>query len=233
MHPTDKAARVAGVLYLFMGLAGPFCLIYVPRTLIVSGNATATASKILASEMLFRAGIAVELTSSILFLFVALALYRLLSGVNKNQAAVMTILVLISVPISLLNVVNELTALTLLHGADYLSVMDKNQLNVLAMLFLRRYSQGLVVNEILWGLWLFPFGLLVMRSGFLPRILGILLIVNAFAYPAVTLTSVLAPSYVSIVSRWAFPAQFGELWIMLWLLIKGAKVEPVATVARA
>ena len=228
MHPTDKAARVAGILYLFLGLAGPFCLIYVPRTLIVRGDATATASKIMASEMLFRTGIVVELFGSIVFLFVAMALYRLLSGVNKNNAVLMATLAVVSVPISLLNVVNELTALTLLHGADYLSVIDKNQLNALAMLFLRRYSQGLVVNEILWGLWLFPFGLLVMRSGFLPRILGILLIVNAFAYPAVTLTSILAPSYVSLVSQWVFPAQFGELWIMLWLLIRGVKVERLA-----
>jgi hypothetical protein len=223
MQPTNRDARLAGLLYLTIGILGPFSLKYVPSTLIVRGDAVATAARIRASEMLFRAGIAAELAGTVAFLFVVLALYRLLSGVNKSHAAVMVILAFVSIPVSVLNQVNELTALTLLRGGDYLSVVDKGQLDVWAMVFLRRSSQGLVINEMFWGLWLFPFGMLVWRSGFLPKILGAFLIVNSFAYPAITFTALLAPDYSSVVSRIVFPALFGEMAIMLWLLILGIK----------
>ena len=228
MDETNKNARVAGFLYVLIGVFAPFSLLYVPRTLIVPRDASATAARILASETLFRVGIVFELAGTVVFILLALALYRLLSGVNKGQATLMAVLALASIPTSFLNVVNQLTALALLHGRDYLSVFNKQQLDAMAMLFLRRYSQGIIVNQIFWGLWLFPFGLLVMRSGFLPRILGILLIINSFAYPIVSLTSLLAPEYASAVDRYAFIPEMGELWIMLWLLIKGAKVQPLA-----
>ena len=224
MDETNKNARIAGFLYILIGVFAPFSLLYVPGKLIVPRDATATAARILASETLFRVGIVFELAGTVVFVFLALALYRLLKDVNKGHATLMAVLALASVPTSFLNVVNQLTALALLHGRDYLSVFDKHQLDAMAMLFLRRYSQGIIVNQIFWGLWLFPFGLLVMRSRFLPRILGILLIINSFAYPIVSLTSLLAPEYAPAVDRYAFIPETGELWIMLWLLIKGAKV---------
>lgn len=228
MHPTDKAARVAGALYLSLAVTAPFSLIYIPNKLYVRGNATATASNILAHETLFRLGIVTDLITTVIFIFVVMALYRLLNGVNKSHASLMVILALISVPISFLGVVNEVAALTLMHGADFLSIFDKRQLDALAMLFLGVRHNTILVNEIFWGLWLFPFGVLVMRSRFLPRILGVLLIVNGFAYVAVTLTELLLPTYASVVNRVATIPETGELWIMLWLLIKGAKVEPGA-----
>jgi hypothetical protein len=232
MHPTNKTARVAGALYLLLGVTAPFSLIYIPRTLIVRGDAAATANRILASEMLFRMGIVSELITATITIFLVMVLYRLLNGVNKMHASLMVILgALISAPISFLNVVNEIAALTLLHGPDFLSVFDRRQLEALALFFLGLHGQGLVVAQILWGLWLFPFGLLVMRSGFLPRILGVLLIVNGFAYVVASLTSLLLPSYASVVNRFAFIPETGEVWIMLWLLIKGAKVQPLAAPA--
>jgi Domain of unknown function (DUF4386) len=231
MHPTDKAARVAGVLYLVMGLPAVFSLIYVPGKLIVPGNATATAHNILASEMLFRVGIVAELVNAVGFMFVVRALYRLLNGVDQRYASLMVTLFLLSVPISFLNVLNEIAALTLFRGADFLSVFGQQQREALGMLFLRLHGQGINLAAIFWGLWLFPFGVLVMRSGFLPRILGVLLIINCFAYPVVSLTSWLLPSYLQVVDRFATIAELGELWIMLWLLIKGAKVQPVAGAA--
>lgn len=226
MHPTDRAARVAGFLYVLMGLFAPFSLIYVPRTLIVRGDATRTADKVLAHEMLFRLGILGELFSAVVFVLLVLALYRLLCGVNKAQASVMVAFVLVSVAVSFLNVVNSIAALTLFQGADFLSVFDRPQRDALGMLFLGLHSRGLAVNQIFWGLWLFPLGVLVMRSGFLPRILGILLIVNCIAYVAASLTALLLPEHSEVVSRVLLPALFGELWIMLWLLIRGAKVPP-------
>jgi hypothetical protein len=231
MHPTDKAARIAGAIYLSMVLTAPFSLIYVPSKLIVRGNATATAASVLAHETLFRLAIVADLTSSLIFIFVVMALYRLFSGVNKTHASQMVAVVLVSAAVGFLNVLNNIAALILFRGGDFLAVFEKPQRDALGMLFLRLYGQGIVINEIFWGLWLFPFGILVMRSGFLPRILGVLLIVNGFAYLAVSLTSLLLPDYASVVSRAAFPAQFGELLIMLWLVIKGAKVQPLAAAA--
>jgi hypothetical protein len=222
-----KTARVAGLLYLLACIPAPFSLIYVPNTLIVRGNATATANKILASEWMLRLGIAGELINAIAFIFAVRALYRLLQGVNKGHASLMVTLFAISIPISCLNVLNNIAALILVRGADFLSVFTKPQLDAMAMVFLRLHGNGLVVAQIFWGLWLFPFGVLVYRSGFLPRILGVLLIINGFAYPIQSFTSLLLPRYDDIVSRITFPALFGEAAIILWLLIRGARDQPL------
>ncbi len=227
MQPIDKTARVAGVLYLLIVVTAPFGIIYVPGRLIVPGNATATANNILAHETLFRLGIVAELIAMVIFVFLVMALYRLLRGVNENRARLMVGLVLVSVAIAFVNVLNNIAALTLFRGPDYLSLFDKPQRDALAMLFLGLHSQGLFVNHAFWGLWLFPFGLLVMKSDFLPRLLGVLLIANGFAYVAVGFTWVLLPSYGGVVSQVSMPALLGELWMMLWLLVKGAKVQPV------
>ncbi len=233
MHPTVRAARIAGVLYVLMGAPAPFALIYLPAKLIVRGDAAATANNILASQMLFRLGIVAELISAVLFVLLVMALYHLLSEVNKNHARLMVGLVLVSVAITFVNVVNNIAALTLFRGADYtyLSVFDKPQRDAMGMLFLGLHSQGTFVNQIFWGLWLLPFGLLVMKSVFLPRILGVLLIVNGFAYVAVSATWLLLPAYGNVAFRASMPALLGELWIMLWLLIKGAKVQAAVDAA--
>jgi Domain of unknown function (DUF4386) len=232
MEPTDKTARFAGALYVLLGVSAPLSLIYIPRALIVRGDAAATASRILASEPLFRMGIVSELMTATVTIFLVMALYRLFNGVNKMQASLMVILgALVSAPISFLNVVNEIAALTLLKNPGFLSVFDQRQLEALALFFLGLHGHGLVVVEIFWGLWLFPFGLLVMRSGFLPRVLGVLLIINGFAYLVASLTGLLLPEYTAAVNRWALIPETGELWIMLWLLIKGARVEPMTAAA--
>ena len=228
MSSTKKAARFAGLLYVLSCLPAPFSLIYVPNTLIVPGNATATASKILAHESMFRLGMAGEVITSIAFIFAVLALYRLLQGVNKRHASLMVTLFAISIPISCLNVLNNIAALILVRGADFLSVFTKPQLDALAMVFLRLHSYGFVVAAIFWGLWLFPFGVLVYRSGFLPRILGVLLIINCFAYVIPSFTSLLLPQYRDVVTRLALPFLLGEVAIVLWLLIKGARAQPLA-----
>jgi hypothetical protein len=131
-----------------------------------------------------------------------------------------------------MNTLNDIAALTLLRGgADFLSVLDKPHRDALAMLFLRLNFQGNLINEIFWGLWLFPFGVLVMRSRFLPRFLGVWLIVNGFAYVAVSFTGLLLPPYYDVAFRGAFPALLGEIAIMLWLLVKGARAQPSGAAA--
>ncbi len=201
MNSTKKQARFAGLLYLLASLIGCFGLIYVPGKLIVRGDATATANHIRASETLFRLGIATELFGFTMFIFVVLALYRLFKGVNEKHALAMAILLLVSIPISLLNVLNDIAALILVSGADFLSVVDKGQLDALAYLFVRLHGQGFVVAQLFWGLWLFPFGILVIRSGFIPRVLGFLLFIAGFGNVASSFTSLLLPSYAPIIDR--------------------------------
>jgi len=228
MSSTKNPGRFVGLLYVLVSIPGAFALIYVPSKLIVHGNATATASNIAAHETLFRLGIACQLSSQILFMWVALALYDLLKGVNQRHASLMFGLIVVSIPIALLNELNAIAALILVRGADFLSTFDKPQRDALAMLFLNLHNHGFGVCAIFWGLWLFPLGLLVYRSGFFPRILGVLLIVNCFTYPVNSFTSLLLPQYEHIVSRWMMPLTFGELLFMFWLVIMGAKPKPLA-----
>jgi len=223
MNSTKKQARVAGLLYLLASIIGFFCLAYVPGKLIVSGDATATANHIRASETLLRFGIASELIAFIIFIFVVLALYRLFKAVSEKHAVAMAILLLVSIPISLLNVLNEIAALILVSGADFLSAFEKGQLDALAYLFLRLHGQGFVVAEVFWGLWLFPFGVLVIRSGFIPRLLGVLLFIAGLGYLASSFTSLLLPQYARLVDQFAMVLTAGELPIIFWLLIWGAK----------
>ena len=231
MHPTAKAARAAGLLYLLVSIPGFFSLMYVPSHFIVSGDATATASKIASSELVFRIGILCELIGFTGFIFVVRALYRLLSGVDKAQASLMVTLMLVPIPISLVSVLNEIAALMLIRGGDFLSVIDKPQREALAMLFLKVHGQGFAVAEIFWGLWLIPFGILVFKSGFLPRILGVLLVIACFGYLAGSLDTFRLLPYASIVSRFESPLTACELPIILWLLIMGAKDQPLVSPA--
>ncbi len=227
MRSTKNPGRIAGFLYLLLVIAAPFRLIYIPSKLFVHGNATATANNIAAHETLFRLGIVTDLFCGTILIFLVLALYRLFKGVDQNLAVLMVILggVLPSA-IDFFNVLNDAAALMLVRGADFLSVFEKPQRDALAMLFLRLHHQEIVAAEILWGLWLFPLAILVYRSRFLPRFLGVWLIINGFAYLVMSFTGLLLPQYEDIVSNIAFPALLGEMAIMLWLLIKGAIPKP-------
>jgi Domain of unknown function (DUF4386) len=224
MHPLKKAARITGAIYLSMVITGPFSLIYVPSKLIVRGDATATAQNVLAHETMFRFAILADLVGQVIFICLAIALYRLLSNVNKTWAALMVGSVLVSAAVGFLNTLNNIAALILFRGADFLAVFDKPQRDALGMLFVRLHSQGIFIDEMFWGLWLFPFGLLVFRSGFLPRFIGVWLMINCFGYVALSITALFFPAYYEAAFRMAQPVLFGELAIMLWLLIKGAKI---------
>ena len=210
MSSTKSTARLAGVLYLVNAVTGFFGIVYVPGKLIVSGNAAATARNILASEMLFRAGIVSELICAVEFIYLVWVLYRLLSGVNKTHAALMMIWGLAFIPVMVVNVLSEIAALTLLGGADFLSVINQLNREALAVLFLDLHRYGYVVGWI-FGPWLCHFGVLIYRSGFLPRILGVLLVGAGFGYLADSLTPLLLPSYENLVSRVAaIPLTLGE-----------------------
>jgi hypothetical protein len=208
-----------------MVLTAPFTLLYVPGKLIVRGDAAATANNVLAHETMFRLAIIGDLLTSVIFICLGIALYRLLSSVSKTWAMLMVVLVSVSAAVGFLDTLNNVAALILFRGADFLSVFEKPQLNALGYLFIRLHSQGIFMNELFWGLWLFPFGLLVFRSGFLPRFIGVWLMINCFGYVALCVIALFAPDYYNAAFRWSQPILFGELAIMLWLLIKGAKVH--------
>ena len=227
MHPTKKAARLAGAIYLSMVITGPFSLIYVPGKLIVRGNATATAANVLAHDTMFRLAIVAGLFGQVIFICLAIALYRLLSNVSKNWARLMVGLVLVSAAVGFVDELNNLGARILFRGGEFLSVFDKAQLDALGMLFIRLHGQGIVIAEIFWGLWLFPFGLLVFRSGFLPRWIGVWLMINCFGYVILSMMSLFFPAYNDKAFFYMQPVLFGELAIMLYLLIRGAKVPPL------
>jgi Domain of unknown function (DUF4386) len=151
MKVSRNPGRRAGLLYLLVSIPGAFALIYVPSKLIVHGNAAATINNIAASEPLFRLGIAAELISQALFIFVALALYDLLKAVNPRRASLMVLLIAVSIPIAFLNELNSIAALVLARGADFLSSFDKPQRDALAMLFLRLHGGGFDVAAIFLG----------------------------------------------------------------------------------
>jgi hypothetical protein len=228
MHPLKKAARIAGTIYLSMVVTGPFSLIYVPSKLIVRGNAAATADNILAHETMFRLSIMADLVGQVIFICLAIALYRLLSGVNKTWAGLMVAFVLVSAAVGFLNTLNDIAALTLFRGADFLTVFDKPQRDALGMLFIRLHTQGIFIDEIFWGLWLFPFGLLVFRSGFLPRFLGVWLMLDCFAWIALSVIALFFLNYYEAAFKWLQPAFFAELAIGFWLLIRGANVQALS-----
>src|SRR6266513_5440986 len=224
MHPTKKAARIAGAIYLSMVFVAPFSMLYVPDKLIVRGNATATADNILAHETMWRLSIFGDLTAQVIFISLAIALYRLLSNVNKTWAMLMVSFVLVSAAICFLNALNNIAAVILFRGGEFLTVFDKPQRDALAMLFIRLHNQGEFISEIFWGVWLFPFGLLVCRSGFLPRILGLWLIIVCFAWFVLGVAAQFFPQYYQTAFAWLQPAFFAEMAIMLYFLIRGANV---------
>lgn len=233
MHPLKKTARVAGLLYLVVVLTGPFVLLYVPGKLFVPGNATTTANNILAHQSLFQAYIVVGLVSELFFIGTVLALYRLLKGVGPQLATLMVITILIDAPLAFSSVASQVATLEFVRGADFLSVFNQPQQNAIAMLFINLDKYGVLVSEIFWGLWLLPLGLLVYRSAFLPRILGVWLFINGLAYIVMSATGLLAPQYLKIVSIIATPVLFGEMALMLWLLIVGVRIKPSAVTAVA
>lgn len=224
MNAIKKQARLAGVLYLLASIPAPFALIYVPSKLIVLGDATATADHVRASESLLRFGIGCDLIGSIIFIFVVLALYRLFKTVSQGYAVAMATLLLISMPISFFSVVNELGALIAVKGGNFRGAFNQHQLDTLAYLFFRLRNQAIIVAQIFWGLWLFPFGILVIRSGFIPRFIGYLLFIAGCGYVADSFTAVLLPAFRDSVDQVAGVLEFAELSIILWLLIWGAKV---------
>ena len=222
MTSLNKTARIAGLLYIVASAVGVVRLIYIPSVLTVHANAGATVHNIATHEFLFRFGIVSYLVGSVLWLFVPLALYQLLKGVDQMLAVLMVILgSLMQVPLFFVNAVSDVATLLLARGTDYLSVIDKPQRDAFAMLFYELHHQLDLAGLMFAGLWLFPFGLLVYKSRFLPRLLGVWLIIACFALLAFSVTGFLLPGLEDKVFAITQPIALGELVTAFWLLIIG------------
>src|SRR4051812_44750557 len=183
MNEIKKQSRIAALLYFINGLPAPFALLYVPSVLIVRGDAAATANNVRNADGLVRGGMAVELFSCTFVIFAMFAFYRLFKPVSQKHALAMMVLMLISVPISYLNVLNDIAALTLARGPAFLTaVFDKAQLDALVLFFLRLHNQGIVLAQIFWGLWLVPCGIAIIRSGFIPRFVAVAVMLAGIGY---------------------------------------------------
>jgi len=228
MNTNNKTARIAGALYLIYIVVHAFANVIGRSKLIVFGDAATTAHNIMASAWQFRIGFVSDLISAVLFLLAAYALYVLLKAVNKNLALLFLLLNLGGVAIECFSDLFLFASPLLLSGADYLKVFQTEQLEALAMLSLYLYKNGFMVAQIFFGAWLFPLGYLVFKSGFLPKILGIVLMVHCAFWLMTALQPFLFPSFDAITYiSWplGFIAEFG---LTTWLLIKGAKDQSPA-----
>lgn len=224
MNSRKHQARIAGVLYLLLGVTSALEM-SIPSVFIVQGDDAATVGRIASSQQLYRLYLVSGLVSQILFVFLVLALYQLLEGVSRRHASLMVALVLVQVPMAFASTLCGLAPLVLSNGADYWSAFDKHQLDAMVMGFLSLQSYGTSAVMALWGLWLLPFGILVFRSGFIPGILGVLLIIGCFGWLGISVTSLLFPAYAHIANQFTVLA-IGEILIILWLVIVGARATP-------
>src|SRR6266498_1112222 len=222
VYSLKKTARFAGLLYLIWIITGVYGIFYISPRIIVQGDAVTTAKNILSNEFLFRTGIINDIISSTIWVFLVLILYRLFKQVNERQAKLLVALVIVQIPTVFIMEAFNITSLMIFKG-EILKTFELNQRQDLAMLFLKINDYGVLTLETFWGLWLFPLAILVYKSRFLPRFLGVWLFIDGFALLVLSFTSLLLPQYKDMVYKIASPAMLGEVAFMLWLLIKGAK----------
>jgi hypothetical protein len=230
MNTLNKTARGAGILYIIMDVFMIFSGMVVDSKLYVTGDAVATVSNILASEWLFRLGFVSNLVGLILQLLLVHALYELFKSVEKGQARLMLIFVVTGVSVAFLNTLNQYVPILLFSGAGHLAAFNPTLLQTLAMVFLDMYKHGTLIDEIFWGLWLIPLGILVYKSRFVPKMFGVLLVVGCFGHLISFVSTFMFPDFSTVLTPIGETVMFGELPVFLWLLIKGAKCQKLSAI---
>jgi len=226
MTSLKRTARIAGLWYLGFTL-GPFYLLYVPSQTVVPNDAAATAVRVLGHEALFRWGMLAETLGVVIFIGLSLALYRLFEEVDRHRARQLVALVLVSCALSLTGLVFTASALVVFRGGGAVATFDDHTRQAIGMLLVSMHGQAVGINQMFWGLWLLPFGWLVVRSRFLPRWIGYWLLLDGVAWVVVGIAWFLAPQYNNALFRSLQPVFLAELAAMLWLLIMGAKEQPL------
>ena len=227
LREKDRTARLAGLLYLITVTTGIFGLSYVPSQISVQGDPSATIANIVAMQPLYSLGIAAALVCYTVFLVVPLLLYQLLSPLSQGAAVLMVAFAVVNVPIALLSIVKKLDVLSLINREGRAPMISSHQLQLQVMSLLHNYDNGMLISEIFAGLWLIPFGYLLFKSKFIPRVLGLVLITGGLGYLLTVFGQILVPGYdqLLIANFDTLPAGVGEIGICLWLLIVGVS-EP-------
>jgi hypothetical protein len=221
----QRLAKTAGILYLFIAILGFWGIMYVPSQTIVRDDSVATMSKILSNELLFRSGIAGNLASSVIFLFLALTFYRLFKNTDENLAKILVVLVIVQTPVFFVSEGLNVSALMVAKG-ELLKSFEVIQRQEFVLFLLRTSKYTIIILEIFWGLWLIPLGQLILKSGYLPRIIGIFLILGGVAYVIEVMDYILLSEKLSFITDYfAFLYSVAELSTVFWLLIKGVKTN--------
>lgn len=219
-------ARLAGLLYLLWILTGLYAMFYIPSQIDLKGDAATAAQNIIAKEFLYRTGIMNSLVSSTIWVFMVLVFYRLFKPVDARLVKLLVALVIVQIPVGFVMETLSITSLMIFKG-EVLKSFELAQRQDVAMLFLKINEYAVSTLVLFWGLWLFPLGMLTYKSGFLPRFLGVWLLVNGVVFLILSVMHILFPEYKDLIFKFGFPAMLGEVVFMLWLLIMGAKNEPV------
>ncbi len=225
MNTNKNTARAAGLIYLVVIITGMFSLAYVPNKLVDWNNSSVTFNNITTGSSLFRLGIYSSIICYIAFTFLPLFLYRLLRMVNESHARAMVILALLSVPLSFSNLQHKYAVLTLTGKDSLLQGVSPEVLHNRLMSSLHQYDDGILLAIVFWGLWLFPFGLLVYKSGFIPKILGVLLMLGCVGYLINFTGNTLLENYsqIGIGKYMGMLPAVAEISICFWLLFFGFK----------
>jgi Domain of unknown function (DUF4386) len=229
MTSARTLARIAGSLYLVVAVGGGFAELVVRSSIVEPGNAAATADNIRAAATLFRAGFIADLVQATFFLLTAMALYLLLRHVHELVARAMVLFVAVSVAIICLNLLNQWVALQVATGVGLASALGPAGADAVTGLFADMHRDGFLIAQLFFGLWLLPLGYLVLRSGWFPKVLGVLLIVGCFGYLVDLFAQFLAPGIADGIEPFVVaPAAVGELAFIAWLLVKGVPVPAPA-----
>lgn len=222
MRTDKKTARIAGIWYLVMAVTATFGILIVPAQVLIPGDAATTAKNILANETFFRAGIVSSLMCQIAFIFLVLNLYHIFKKVNYKYSLLMLSFVLVSIPIACINTLSSISLIASLTNQDFISSFTPNQAHSFIALFIVLQKYGTIIAQIFWGLWLFPFALLIFQSNFIPKIFAVFLILAGVSYLVHSVTVLLAPKCGDVIAHYtALPEGLGELAIIVWLLLKG------------
>nr|WP_315171813.1 DUF4386 domain-containing protein [uncultured Flavobacterium sp.] len=225
MNQRKTMTHMAGICYIIIVISGIITLMYIPNELIDWKNPQLTFKNVSEDMFLFRIGVFTSIICYLAYIALPLVLYKLLSQIHKNVAIAMVVLVLVSIPITFLNLTNKLDIISLLTNPTLTNLFSEKEKINLTFSLLHEYENGITIASIFWGLWLFPFGLLVYKSGFLPKVLGILLMLGSFGYCINIFGDVLMVDYskLGIAGFVSIPASLGEIGICLWMLIIGPK----------
>jgi hypothetical protein len=226
MNSPKRLARIAGLLYLIVGIFGGFAAGYATPKVYVAGDAATTAANVLADSGLVRFSVIADLVQATVFVFLALVLYVLLKDVNKNTARAMLILVSIATTVMCLNEVFQFSALRVVGDGSYVTAFGAAGSNALVMLLMDMHHYGFLIAQIFFGLWLVPLGYLTYKSGMFPKALGVVLIVGGIAYLVDMLAAFLLPDLGKQIHAFlAIPPTIAEVWMLGYLLVKGVKVR--------